>query len=567
MKNNTVKNIFFIGIVLSFSLSISVPPLSSFIEEYISSIVIMILFACTARRDFISISKLTVALFVFFFLAALVSFLNETSTFNLVEILLFSSIVTIASVVCYSLYVEDKSGYAKVMAKALLAIFFVQSVSAVLIYYQLLPVGVLSAIGGGSSRMTGWISQSNLLAILIALGISSIIFLSKNEKQSPFFQLALVIAGYIGAGTGSRMFIIFAVLLVLFYGKKSIAAMLRVILGFLIFILINDSVIKYLGIDINSTSAIERASSGFDIRMSEFIKAFYLFFDNPLLGIGYGNYVKESFWLTLDHSNLPNNKYYGLFHHSHNIYSQVAAEFGIFPLLAVVFLSLLILIKYYFAIVVKRNSSSFYSSSSAIILNNSLLEYSLWYYNFAILFVFLITPLFDDKNQFKIKRVKSSIVFMVFAVFISVSFILLQNYIKTITVYFSKHLDSADIEYLSSDTRRVLFPIQNYQLLLYHLGPNIVYVNNADKITSLLAEQYPNNLTVAARVYILIVKGDEIDIVIARRYTQSLIKHYPNTIKSWLKLYEEQNDSIIKRSVLYDIKNSGLYNTVPDIDG
>ena len=80
------------------------------------------------------------------------------------------------------------------------------------------------------------------------------------------------------------------------------------------------------------------AADGIDVRVSEWRKAWLMFMESPLWGIGIGNYG----WYSFNYQALPEFAAVpkDLFHHSHNLIMQVLAELGVAGLLLLVFMAI-----------------------------------------------------------------------------------------------------------------------------------------------------------------------------------------------------------------------------------
>jgi O-antigen ligase len=80
------------------------------------------------------------------------------------------------------------------------------------------------------------------------------------------------------------------------------------------------------------------ATDGIDIRLSEWRKAWQMFMESPIWGVGIGNYGWYSFnyQATAEYSSVPEGT---LFDHSHNLIMQVLAELGIAGLVLLFFMA------------------------------------------------------------------------------------------------------------------------------------------------------------------------------------------------------------------------------------
>jgi len=135
-----------------------------------------------------------------------------------------------------------------------------------------------------------------------------------------------------------------------------------------------------MGFDVHGLDALvmlqRDAADGVDVRISEWRKAWMMFMESPLWGVGIGNYGWHSFVYQAlpEFSAVPKG---GLFHHSHNLIMQVLAELGI----AGLFLLLFMATSWFRQVLPHWKNPSHWLILTLIIvlLLHSNVEYPLWY--------------------------------------------------------------------------------------------------------------------------------------------------------------------------------------------
>ncbi|MFP5349117.1 MAG: Wzy polymerase domain-containing protein, partial [Gammaproteobacteria bacterium] len=124
-------------------------------------------------------------------------------------------------------------------------------------------------------------------------------------------------------------------------------------------------------------TALERDSAaGIDLRLSEWHKAWLMFSQAPFLGVGVGNYG----WYSFVYQSTPEFAAIGkaeLFHHSHNLFTQVLAEMGGIGLLLLI--ALLIGWVRQYAKSWLQPTHWFIGACLLVLFIHSNLEYPLWY--------------------------------------------------------------------------------------------------------------------------------------------------------------------------------------------
>ena len=128
------------------------------------------------------------------------------------------------------------------------------------------------------------------------------------------------------------------------------------------------------------------APSGLAMRVSEWHKAWLMFLDAPLFGVGFGNFA----WHSFSYQQLPAFSAMlkpELFSHSHNLFAQVLAETGIAGFL----LLLLLLVGWVRQLHAQWSGPDwFIAASLLVIFIHSNLEFPLWYAYFLGIAAFLL---------------------------------------------------------------------------------------------------------------------------------------------------------------------------------
>jgi O-antigen ligase len=256
----------------------------------------------------------------------------------------------------------------------------------------------------------GNINQRNHFATLITLASFALLYLHATNQVNRMLTAALIIAfSLVLALSSSRAaaaYIVAGLLLsLLSYRATKTPVHYRLLQGsalFLVsFLLIQiflpflnnwlQQLLSIMGLDTGSFEALaglqRNAAEGIDIRVSEWHKAWLMFLESPIWGIGIGNYG----WYSFNYQALPEFSAIPkaeVFQHSHNLFMQVIAELGI----AGLFLLLFIFFKWLRQVLPHwKNSSYWFILALLLVLFiHSNVEYPLWYSYFLGLAAILI---------------------------------------------------------------------------------------------------------------------------------------------------------------------------------
>ncbi len=250
-----------------------------------------------------------------------------------------------------------------------------------------------------SPSIYGNIGQRNHYATQISLASFALIYLHATDRTNraltitllALFALVLTASGSRAAAvyivTGVLLSLIFCFAAKTLFHRRLLQATGLLLALFLLFQyllpLFNDQLkllLDALGFD---TSGLDihvlwqrNTVEGIDARISELHKAWLMFLEVPLWGIGIGNYG----WYSFNYQVLP--EFTGvtqgnLFHHSHNLMMQVLAEFGAIGLLLLLALTVSWLRQ---TLPHWKNPSHWLILALAIVLLlHSFVEYPLWY--------------------------------------------------------------------------------------------------------------------------------------------------------------------------------------------
>lgn len=248
----------------------------------------------------------------------------------------------------------------------------------------------------------GNVAQENQFATHLTLGVAALIYLYSQHRLSTVFSFCLLgFFALMTALSGSKAVLVYSLALAALsfvtYKKRPDASNVRLVACSLFFLVAYIGA-QYLAIwmspwlkeqladlslNINPFAhnvALERlpsATFGIEERVSEWRKAWRMFLEAPLFGIGIGNYAWHSFqYQSLpEFSNVPKSN---LFSHSHNLFIQVLAETGIVGL--GILLGLIISwIRQFFKESLFAQHGWFIAAVLLVLFLHSSVEYPLWY--------------------------------------------------------------------------------------------------------------------------------------------------------------------------------------------
>lgn len=259
---------------------------------------------------------------------------------------------------------------------------------------------------------SGNIGQRNLLAHYLSWGIlaTSYLVYKRNLSQLTGWTLIIFQAAILGA-INSRSLIVYmlAILMILvitMFWQKHLAKSLfktiaTTVVLVLIFQILTTPILSFFQSTTVDSSSVSRmtSNSGMLSRLSEWYKAWLIFSDNPWFGTGWSSYGYQGFVMSSDPT-FANSPYENrLFSHSHNIIFNLLAETGIIGTT---------IILGSFGYLLKPLFMKKWQVETVIIVSmltvtaiHSVIELPLWFTNFFIVFVILLTLLLTSLTPYK----------------------------------------------------------------------------------------------------------------------------------------------------------------------
>lgn len=324
--------------------------------------------------------------------------------------------VSLLSVTVYQ--VEDKAAFTRTLSGFIwigaLLTFFTQL--AQLLQWTFLFHNLVYPVPAGGRPVSNLV-QPNQAAFVYAMGIAAACYLQdiKITSQSCWvlvlFGLSVLI---LGSGIGisaSRGGIILGLASIIGYyllNERSLKSRLTTAALFIVLGVIGYVLGSYLLSSYSPTpTAIDKiATTTQSLRGAQLEQALLIFQDNPLFGIGWGNFSTSALIYA---EQLP---WVSMTDHSHFIVSNIASELGIIGLL--VFIPFIYII--YKNIRLRlQPSSAFVLSILGVITLYSFSEFPLWYFYFLILFaVFLaLADIKISDVQINLKRIFTALLVVI----------------------------------------------------------------------------------------------------------------------------------------------------------
>ncbi|WP_374498247.1 PglL family O-oligosaccharyltransferase [Vogesella indigofera] len=261
---------------------------------------------------------------------------------------------------------------------------------------------------GNPASLIGQVAQRNHFANYLTLSLFASCYLFAVNKLRGWLLLPLVLVfGLLISWSGSRLGIGYAgaamVLAWLFYWRSGrqadtgrLAAALALATCWLVCCqLFNRELVEllsWLGLPLNHVgSGVDRMMvGGFGARRwVEWQKAWQVFLDHPLFGVGLGGYAAESVRLEVAMGFAGQWSESWLFTHSHNLILQLLAETGLLGT-AVVVIGLCWAFLPFFRKEQANVHSMLVVLLAMVLLLHSMVEYPLWYMTFLSLFAVLL---------------------------------------------------------------------------------------------------------------------------------------------------------------------------------
>lgn len=350
----------FIGLVGTVSLlqPFHTLPITSFYSEWLAmslGIAACVVFLLQDFWNRISVPGFVVALFVFTCYIATQHFFVDHAypTQALLPGLYLGWSVLLAIVVSYLRIQIGPERVADILAWFFLAAAALQATAAIAQF-----TGVSSSLSPfvatpnpGASAISGNLGQSNHYATQITLGVLALMYLQLRVRI-PLYVVAvcILLMSIAAALSGTRsvwLYALSAACVSVFAFRKTndgkYLKLLATTFAFLFVLIVAQISLPFLstgltyllsffGFDVTTltpATAIQRGTSGWEIRLFEWHKAVLIFLQHPIVGVGIGNYGWHSFLLQSS-TEFENAELGGqLAHRSHNFFFDALAELGI----------------------------------------------------------------------------------------------------------------------------------------------------------------------------------------------------------------------------------------------
>ena len=545
LRKDLLVTFFFIA-VAPFCVFIHFAPLGDFWEIFIacSAVVIcsLLVLAMAGFRDkVLIISPLLISLLIFFVILCLLTLLQNSHPEAKITLVIYSVVVLLTSLTALRLAERNNTQYYDYLAFMLFIGGVIESFSAIAIQYRL--AGIDYWMVPMSDRFIGFVAQSNQLAIYVMVAFLSLCYLT---YRGIFHVILLVIFsllfGFVLLGSGSRAILLYLVstlLITIFNGYKSedksylsfMFGVAALVVGALIYYYL-PVIMQCLSINPSDTmfetsGALSRNSASDSFRLSEISKAFALLKSSPLLGVGFGNYAVHAFWLGVAN---PSYTVIGsLTLHSHNIFAQIMAEFGLLGLLALVALIGYIVISFWR----KPKTLQWWLVSCvfAVYFINSLLEYIMWRMHFVPLLFLMIVPLLTSSFKLIYPRLLNVIITLLIGVlFIVIANSSLTTYAKS---FFYKGelmaLDQQDFAIYKSATSDLIWGKELQLQMLNNISPVITDLAYQQQITDEMLAWRPYSAVLVNKIQLSLLTKQTgyVD-----KYARALAITYPSVVPS-----------------------------------
>ncbi|WP_286786168.1 MULTISPECIES: O-antigen ligase family protein [Pseudomonas] len=456
---------------------------------------------------------------VFLFLLVFLSILGGGGAADSRALSLYALVVLLSGFLACRLS-RSVENYYVLLAGVVLAGAVLQALAAIILHYGLMHDTLGRWMLPASFRMTGLVAQSNLLALCVFFGFVSAIYLYLSRLISLGFLCVLsVLFGFVIAGSGSRaalLYTFFSFLVLCKFVGLGVGSRQLKGLAFAFFLLLLgvplyfqvDSYLQSFLYDLGyvgrqSTVQVARDYTAVSFRLSEWRKALTMMIDNPLLGVGFGNYGQRGFWMGVHY---PWAVAEGSFAtHCHNLFLQLGAELGVVAFLAAIAFA---------GFAIYRVARLQTSPEKWLVLSiggafavNAMLEFALWDIHFAVFLVFVLLPIFCQDRVLAIGPVVRGVAAAgVLGLWAMVSLSTADIYKKSL-VYNSGPIDQLgafDLRVAAEDSlwgREIgLLQITNIPIMASELAYQ-------DPFTKQMMDWRPVNLTVLRRMQVVAITG------------------------------------------------------------
>lgn len=402
--------------------------------------------------------------------------------------------------------------FLKVLIIAMLLTFLIQITQW---YGIVLHIGSIAFTSISTGRIDGNFLQPNQAAFMYALSIGALIYFYNNNSHRNIKVLIIALSFIFACGvafTLSRAGLIMCMGAILAYAifyKQELKVKVQQALLFLgtffsgyylgVYLYKFVKTIKFDG----SSSAVQRFSEG-SLYMRESLQrqAWDLFTNNPISGVGWGNFTSSS----IDQAS--NLGWFAFSSHSHFFLSQIASELGILGLLTLIPIAWIILKHLRLE---KSNFDTLVYLFIGIILVYACSEFPFWYLRFLFIFVIFVSLLESpviEINQNKNKIFASiSIGLFLASVFFWTQYLTVY---KTFQMLGNRDLNDSDVTEIY-DNFSVPFGYSNFkELLLFRFIPiNATDIDSKIALGNRVFSTEISKLLLFRQGQLLAIKGSE----------------------------------------------------------
>lgn len=543
--------------VAPFCVFIHFAPLGDFWPFFIacSAVVVCAVFTLginNFKQSNLIVSPLIGCLVGFFAILCLLTVVQNTSLSDKVTLIVYSAVVILAALLAIQLAQKSETQYYDYVAFILFIGGVVEALGAIAIQYRL--AGIDYWMVPMSDRLIGFIAQSNQLAIYMMVAFLALCYLAfRNIFHIVVVIIFALLFGFVLLGSGSRAVLVYLVMasvivaFCLFKTKdktylKFVVCLVALIIGALIYYFL-PTILQLFTDDTtqvattNIVSSLNRSAASESFRLSEISKAFAILKESPLIGVGFGNYAVHGFWVGV---NDPNYTIIGdLTLHSHNLFTQVMAEFGLIGLLAL--LALLAYIAVCFWKAPKTLQWWLVLTIFLVYFINSMLEYVMWRMHFVPLIILVLVPLLSRNIKLFIPKIISSVFWIIIAgVFIVVANSSLNTYAKSF--FYDNNVavfDKGDYNKFKSATRDLLWGREVQLQEFTNLSPTVIDFAYQQRVTDEMLAWRPYAPVIANKIQLSLLSGQVGDL---DKLSHALTRAYPTMVPMVCDYFKDFNN-------------------------
>jgi O-antigen ligase len=300
-----------------------------------------------------------------------------------------------------------------------------------------------------------------------------------------------------------------------------------------------DSGFSAGGLRLLTAIAKTQLAGGIELRMSEWHKAGLMFLQSPVWGVGLGSYG----WYSFDYQALPQFAMIAkpnLFHHSHNLFTQFAAETGTIGLL-LLFTLLWGWIKQYVADW-RIQTNWFVGACLAVLFIHSNLEYPLWYSYFLGIAAFLLGV--SDKRTINIKftpllgQITSAIALLLISAILLSTFVGYQTIVHANSLIYRTTPEHA-AQIIQTVARNPLLTPWAEQVMATHGIPEKSMITRQLALTTRVMLYRPNPIKVRRQITYLALAGKTDDAI---ALLNMAVSAYPTHLSAYVCIWQNMHD-------------------------